>query len=259
MVRVAEGECSGYTPFVPALAPLPLLPGFGRFPVVDLRGMAESRPARGPETRRKFRLAPDGSVLVRPASSILGVGLHQTGVIFGVGRAAIAAAGGDAERAKTLRARNVAAPVVCFLYGPGGPRIVLGHPLRWHMNHGNALNPFTVGLEVEADLPGQIRRGPLSLTADQRECIQQAVTVVVQLARDEGCPMTHIWAHRQTNGKKPGDPGEEVWGAAVVEHARPVLGLKTELDRFWPGSTPVTPQGRPIPREWDPEATASYL
>lgn len=255
----AAGQCSGYTLHMPALAPLPTLPGFGPFTVYDLRGMAPTRPELGPETRKKFRLAPDGTVLERDPKAILGVGLHQTSCLFGVGKAAIAAAGGDSIRAKVLRALHIAAPVTCFLYAPGPPCIVLSCPLRWHVNHGNALNPFTIGLEVEAELPGVIRRGPHKLSPEQAACVQQAIRVVVELGRAEGCPMTHIWAHRQTNGKKPGDPGEELWGVSVVEYARPVLGLKTEIDRFWPGSTPVTPEGRAIPREWDPEAKAGYL
>lgn len=242
---------------MPALPPLPVLPDQGPCEVIDLRSMAEARPPL--EHRRKYRLTPGGTVLVRKPEDVLGVGLHQTGCVFGVGPAAVAAAGGDPVRAKILRARNVAAQVVAFLYPPGPPRIVIAHPLLWHVNHGNALNPFTVGLEIEADLPGRIVRGPRQLTPEQHACIQQAIRVVVELARAEGCPMTHLWGHRQTNGKKPGDPGEEVWDVGVVDYARPVLGLKTELERSWPGSTPVTPHGRPIPREWDPEAKAGYL
>lgn len=242
---------------MPALPPLPLLAGFGRFPVVDLRGIGPHR--REARERGKWRLDAAGLPLVRKPSSVLGVGLHQTSCVFGVGPAALAAAGGDAERAKTLRAMNVRAPIVCFLYGPGGPRIVLTCPLLWHTNHGNALNPFTIGLEVEGKFPGRMGRGKGLLNAEQRECVQQAIRVAVELGHAEGCPMTHIWAHRQTNGKKPGDPGEELWGLGVVEYAEPVLGLQVELERSWPGSTPVTPAGRPIPREWDPRSKADYF
>lgn len=239
------------------LEPLPTLSGFGRFDVIDLRGMAPRTPAG--DIHKKWRLDHKGSPIVRSPADVLGVGLHQTGVVFGVGKAAIAAADGDSIRAKTLRALNVHAPVVCFLWGPGPPRIVLTCPLLWWTNHGNALNPFTIGLEVEGKYPGRIRLSKPLLNDDQRECLRQAIKVCVELGRAEGCPMTSLWGHRQTNGKKPADPGEEVWGEGVVEYARPVLGLRTELDRSWPGSTPVTPHGFPIPQCWDPEAKASYL
>jgi len=235
---------------------LPLLPGHGRFEVIDLRPFAPAIPP--PDLAGHFKPGGAQRPLVRRPEAVLGVGLHQTACIFRVGEAAVRAAGGDPVRAKTLRARNVAAPVVCFLEPPGPPRIVVSWPLLWHMNHGNALNPFTIGLEVEAKLPGQMRQRGWALNADQHACIEQAIRVVVELGRAEGCPMTHIWAHRQTNGKKPGDPGEEIWTVGVVEYARPVLGLTTELDRFWRGSTIVTPAGRPIPRVWDPQAKAEY-
>lgn len=227
------------------------------FEVIDLRALAVPRPAQ--EDRKRYRLEAGGSVLVRKPADVLGVGLHQTGVVFGVSAAAIQAAGGDPVRAKDLRARKVAAPVVVWLYPPGPPRIVLTHPLLWHLNHGNALNPFTIGIEVEGKLAGRLHRGPFALTELQVACVRQAIRLVVELGRAEGCPMTHLWGHRQTNGKKPGDPGEELWTRGVVEYARPILGLKTELDRSWPGTTPVTPHGRPIPQCWDPEAKASYL
>lgn len=228
-----------------------------RFEVIDLRALQSERPA-DERARRRYRLGAGGRVLERAPQGVLGIGLHQTAIRFGVTEQQTRAAGGSSIRAKDLRALNVAGHVVVWLYPPGPPRIVLANPFRWHVNHGNALNPFTVGIEVEADLPGQLRRGPFSLTEDQVACVREAIEVVVELGRGEGMPMTHLWAHRQTNGKKPGDPGEELWARTVVDYARPVLGLKTELDRFWPGTTPVTPAGRPIPRAWDPEAKADY-
>lgn len=228
-----------------------------RLEIIDLRALQPERPEG--DARRRYRLGAGGKVFVREPRGILGIGLHQTGIKFGVSDAQVRAAGGSSVRAKDLRALNVAAHAVLWLYAPGAPRLVLANPFRWHVNHGNALNPFTVGLEVEADLPGRLRRGPFQLTEDQAASVCEALDVLVELGRAEGMPMTHLWGHRQTNGKKPGDPGEELWVRAVVNHARPVLGLKTELERFWPGTTPATPPGRPIPRDWDPEATAEYL
>lgn len=224
--------------------------------IIDLRSLQPAKP--GPDAAKRYRIGAGGKVLERQPEAVLGVGLHQTSCIFGVSSVAIKAAGGSAERAKDLRALKVAAHVVVWSAPPGPPRIVLANPLRWHVNHGNALNPFSVGIEFEADLPGRVRQGPFSLTEEQVRAGQQALATVVELGRKEGCPMTHLWAHRQSNGKKPGDPGEELWQRLVLEFAVPKLGLVLERDRFWKGSTAVTPTGRAIPKEWDPDAKASY-
>jgi hypothetical protein len=227
------------------------------FEVVDLRALQPSKPS--PEARSRYRLGVGGRVLEREPQSILGIGLHQTAIRFAVSDEQTRRAGGDPKRAKDLRALGVAAPVVCWLYPPGPPRIVITCPLRWHVNHGNGLNAFTVGYEVEADLPGRLGpAGAYQLTEEQVACARQGLEVILELGRDEGMPLTHLWAHRQSHGRKPGDPGQEIWERLVVQFAEPALGLRTELERWFPGSTRVTPDGRPIPQAWDPRATARY-
>jgi hypothetical protein len=85
-----------------------------------------------------------------------------------------------------------------------------------------------------------------------------ALRWMVEEGRRQGMPIQFIYAHRQSNGNKPGDPGEGLWRALVLEYAVPVLGLKTQPARTWKGVGKKTPDGRPIPKEWDENGVGSY-
>jgi len=64
-------------------------------------------------------------------------------------------------------------------------------------------------------------------------------------------PIEYIWAHRQSNGQKPSDPGMGIWQKVVVEYGVPVLGLKAQTDKCWK-------DGKKIPTNWDPSGVGKY-
>ena len=181
-----------------------------------------------------------GRVVMREPSAVTGLCWHQTACIFGVGRAAILAAGGDALLARDLRALAVPAHATVFRDGT----IVIAAPLRAHLWHGNGLNASTIGIEIE-------RRGE----ADPMPDVQVAACLytarwLVEAAAAEGCRIVDAWGHRQSHGGKPGDPGPEVWQRVVIPSSE-ALGL-TRTIRAVPRSTPRGRDGSPIPRAWDP-------
>ena len=64
-------------------------------------------------------------------------------------------------------------------------------------------------------------------------------------------PITRVYAHRQSNGQKPSDPGWEIWRDVVLDFGVAVLGLVTDNAR-------TIGDGKPIPAEWDATSRARY-
>lgn len=195
-----------------------------------------------------------GRVVRRSMIDITGVVLHQTACVYGVTKAQISRAGGDRTLARNKRLQDIPAHLVVAQDGTA----ILNAPLAWHLYHGNGFNPFTLGIECEGRYDG--RKVKSQVPAAQLEALCAGLKRMIELAREEGAVnLDHFYAHRQSNGKKPGDPGPELW-LGVIDFATTELGLKPRYDYVCP-KTPgtATPQGRPIPREWDPRATAPYL
>lgn len=198
-------------------------------------------------------LARGGRTVSRSPRSITGVALHQTACVFGP----------EADRDKAhRRALQVPAHVTAFRDGV----YVAAAPLSWHLYHGNDLNAFTLGLECEGHYPGlrddpnTPRREDISTTWGGKptpldvtsiETFRAALHWLVEAGRAEGMPIEYIYAHRQANGQKPSDPGEELWRKVVVEYGLPRLSLKAEPARTWR-------DGRPLPSQWHPGATGRY-
>lgn len=194
-----------------------------------------------------------GRVVVRDPKKVTGIGIHQTACVFGPAA--------DPEK-RYRRALNVPCHALAFRDGV----FATAFPLNWYVYHGNELNAFTLGLEIEGHYPGK----PDDPTTPQREDIQStwggkptpfddlaietaraALKHLVEQGRAAGMPIQYVWAHRQANGQKPSDPGYEIWKHVVLEYGCTQLGLKTECARSWK-------DGKQIPGAWDPSSTAKY-
>jgi hypothetical protein len=186
-----------------------------------------------------------GKTVVRDPKTITGVGIHQTACVFGP----------SSDRAKAhRRALNIPAHVTAFRDGV----FVAAAPLEWFLYHGNALNSFSLGLECEGNYSGLLSKPsavwsgkPSALTDEAIETFRQALKWLVDNGRAAGMPIEFIWGHRQSNGKKPSDPGEGIWKHVVLDYGIPVLGLKTQPGKVWRN-------GKTIPPEWDPNGVGKY-
>jgi hypothetical protein len=200
-------------------------------------------------TSRLFR----GKTFVRDPKTVCGVTVHQTACVFGPQA--------DPEK-KHLRAMNVPAQALAFRDG----FYVITAPLLWYLYHGNSLSGPTLGLEIEGmycgltDDPSTVAREDIKTTWGGKPTPLDALTIataraalgfLVEEGRKEGMPIEFVYAHRQSNEDKPSDPGQEIWEHVVLDYAVKVLGLKTQPQRAFG-------HGRPIPKQWEPGALASY-
>jgi len=194
-----------------------------------------------------------GKTLVRDPKSITGIGIHQTACVFGPLN--------DREKAYK-RASGIPAHVTAFRDGV----YVAAAPLDWFLYHGNELNSFSLGLECEGHYPGllddpktPIREDikttwggtPTPLDDKAIETFRAALKWLVDNGRAAGMPIEYIWAHRQSNGQKPSDPGMGIWQKVVLEYGVPVLGLKTQPEKAWR-------DGKPIPTNWETGGVGKY-
>jgi hypothetical protein len=190
-----------------------------------------------------------GKTFERDPKTITGIVVHQTACVFGPSN--------DIDR-RNRRALGIPAHAVAFRDGT----VVLPCPLSWYLYTSNDFNQFSLGLECEGQYPGllddprtpkredetSIWKGasPTPLDAQAIESFRSALTRLYEEGRSLGMPLQYVWAHRQSNGQKPSDPGQEIWQRVVLDHAVKVLGLKTQ-----PSLT--MRDGRPIPRAWEPD------
>jgi len=194
-----------------------------------------------------------GKTVCRDPKTITGITIHQTACVFGPAN--------DREKAYR-RALGIPAHAVAYRDGV----YVITAPLDWYLYHGNELNAFSLGLECEGHYPGllddpktPIREdvkstwggNPTPLDDKAVETFRAALKWLVDNGRAAGMPIEYIWAHRQSNGQKPSDPGMGIWQKVVVEYAVPVLGLKTQTDKCWK-------DGKKIPTNWDPNGVGKY-
>jgi len=198
-------------------------------------------------------LIKSGKVVVRDPKTITGIGIHQTACVFGPSN--------DIDK---RHRRSLGVPCHALAFRDGV--FATAFPLEWYMYHGNELNAFTLGLEIEGQYPGRAD----DPTTPKREDIQstwggnptpfddlaietsrEALKYLVEEGRRRGMPIEYVWAHRQSNGQKPSDPGHEIWKHVVLDYGVPVLGLRTQVDKTWR-------DGKPIPGLWDPSAKGKY-
>lgn len=196
-----------------------------------------------------------GRTVLRAPHTVTGIVLHQTATAYGVSPQQVAAANGDRALALHRRALNVACHAMAFMDGC----LVLTNDVLRYVYHGNGFNRSTLGLEVEGRYPGLVNSPdtttwggePNELTEATIRAAREGVRKLLELGRDAGMPITHIFAHRQSSGNRRSDPGEGLWRAVVTDYAVPVLGLKTE-------PTLVLGSGKPVPVEWDTYGSGHY-
>jgi hypothetical protein len=237
-----------WTPEVPqetvdALVPSPV-------EVIDLT----SKQTNPPAASSKFKLGPDGKVVVRDPKTITGIVLHQTGCWYSVSPSQIEAAGGDREAALHNRALNVACHLIAF-DGKSADvdcgHVVWPNPLDWYVYQANGANVKSLGIECEGVYPGLVSQGGATPSRRIIEASRAAVKFALEQGRASGMPIEFIWAHRQSNANRRSDPGEALWKEVVLNYAVPILGLRTETARTWG-------DGYPIPVEWDPNGVGNY-
>lgn len=194
-----------------------------------------------------------GKTVVRDPKKITGIVIHQTACVFGP----------SSDRQKAYRrALGIPAHVVGFR---DGTFVIPANPL-WYLYTSNGFNEFSYGVELEGQYPGllddpttpkredeETTWGGTATPLDDRavETFRAAVKWIVDEGRRLGSPLQYVWAHRQSNGKKPSDPGQGIWQRVVMEYAVPVLGLQPQIER-------TIADGKPIPRQWDARSTAKY-
>jgi hypothetical protein len=247
MAVLEDLEDDSKSPEVPAVDPASV----HGVKVYDLRGEQPNPPKRS----RKFKLSAGGVVSRNPAM-VTGITIHQTAVRYGIKDYQVQASGGDIELALARRSKEVACHVMAFI----GGFIAWPNPLDWYVYHGNGFNASKLGLEIDGNYPGLIggkvwnhaSGGKETVVTD--ELVKAACAGIELLTREGrkmGMPIQYIHAHRQSSSKRRGDPGEELWKRVVLDFAVDKLGLIPRQDY-------MCGDGRPVPREWDPNGVGSY-
>lgn len=189
------------------------------------------------QTHKRARFDEHG-VVMRDPRDVTALTIHITGCRFGAGRAAIKKHG-SAPDAIHDRARGIPAHATLFRDAVA----VVPFDLRALLWHGNGFNPSSLGLEIEC--LGD--RDPMP-----REQIDAAIETIgwlVEQAAIEGMRIVDVYAHRQSNGAKPGDPGPGAW-REIVRPAAARYGLAMHPDVALPASTRGGADGLPIPPSW---------
>lgn len=221
------------------------------FPLLDLA-------ARRVPARPKDRVI-DGSPVYRDPSKITSVTLHQTDVVFGLSARQIEAAGGDRMLALARRGLGVACHQIAFRRRADAPIIVRAAPVLLWVNHGNGLNPTSLGLEIEGVYPGLVGdkrtlgssgRAETPLDEETIEVARAALRDLTDRGRAAGCDLRYLDPHRASSAMRRRDPGEGLW-RALAPWAWRELGLAIR-----PGL--VLGTGRALPREWDPTGVVRY-
>lgn len=186
-----------------------------------------------PDGTWRYRTTAHG-VFVRDPKSIDGICVHQTACVYGPH---------DDTQKKHERAFNIPIHAVAFNDGS----LVLPYPPLWYLFHGGGWNSRSLGIEIE----GKYDDGPDQMTDLAVACARQGITELVTRGRALGCPIRHVWAHRQSAGDRRDDPGREIWKRVVLEHAVAVLGLI-------PQQSVHLKDGRSIPVSWDPNGIGPF-
>jgi hypothetical protein len=195
----------------------------------------------------------NGKALVRDPKTIKGIGIHQTACVFG-----------PMNDINKRHRRALGVPIHALAFRDGV--IATPYPMLWYMYHGNGLNAFTYGLEIEGHYPGLLDDPTTPRREDEEsvwgssatplddltiETARTAVKYLYEKGLSLGSPLQYIWAHRQSSGTRRSDPGAAIWKHVVLDYAVAVLKLKTEPKRTWQA-------GMPIPSAWEPGTSGKY-
>lgn len=227
--------------------------------MVDLRSrQVNPPPAIGQNGKPKSRYATaKGKVVERKPETVRGIVVHQTAVEFGVSKGQVKAAGGDADMAKYVRLMGIPAHAIASQTG----KFVVHCPLSWYAYHGHGFNEYSLGLEMEACLPG-LKGGKTwngkpgtVITPEFIASCRAALGYLYEEGRNAGMPIEFVWAHRQSTAK-PSDPGQELWEAVVIDFGVKELKLKPQYDLVLKDRSGNS--GKKIPLEWDPHGVGHY-
>ncbi len=214
--------------------------------------------AIGQDGKAKARyMLSKGKVKERDPKTVRGICVHQTAVEFGVNASLIKKAGGDAQLAKHKRFLTIPAHAIASQTG----KFVVHCPLSWYAYHGHGFNEYSLGLEMEACLPGLKgkptwnKKPPTVITPVFIASCRSALGYLYEEGRAAGMPIEFVWAHRQSTAK-PSDPGQELWEAVVIDFAVKELHLKPQYDLILKNRSGV--KGQTIPVEWDPNGVGHY-
>lgn len=214
-----------------------------------------------PGGKKKARIRR-GQPVRRDPKKVDGIVIHQTAVEFGVSAGQVRRSGGDRELALARRGLDVACHAIAFRSGI----YVAGHDLEIHVNHGNALNATTLGLEIDGRYPGleddpdTVAREDISTTwgGKPTELVERTIATgraalryLVDEGRALGMPIRKIYAHRQSSLTRRSDPGQGIWREVVLDFGVPELGLTV-----YPSV--IVRQGYKIPAIWDPDGVGDY-
>jgi hypothetical protein len=208
----------------------------------------------------KFRIR-NGEVTQRTPSSVTGIVLHQTAINYGVTKRQVEEANGDKQLAIARRAKRIACHACSFdgFYAKA-------YPLDWYVHQANALNSYTLGLEIEGRYPGLMddpntfaredlktlwKGEPTEFTDSRMWAARSALLYLVEEGRSLGMSIKYLYAHRQAKSNRRSDPGEEIWRKVAIEYGVKILGLETR-----PLFTIST--GRAIPTNWDSRGGGPY-
>lgn len=126
--------------------------------------------------------------------------------------------------------------------------------------HAQGLSRRSIGHEIEGNFHGVIGRpatlwegggGPDTLSPAQVDGALRGIGISMETAREYGCNIKYLNAHRQSYRDRRGDPGEEIWEKIALP-AMKLYGLQDGGSDFYVGS------GRPIPVEWDARRVHHY-
>lgn len=221
-------------------------------------------PFIGNNPRRPKSKIVGGRTFRRTLSAINGICLHQMAVEITASARFLREANGEMGLALAMRMQQgtsgkggVAAPICVH-----DDLVACTTPLEWYLYAANRLNSPTLSIEVSGRFSGLLddpntppredlrttwgTEPPMVLTPARIRALRAAIRYAVIQGRKLGMPIKYIYAHRQSNSNKPGDPGEAIWKAGAIDYAIPALGLEPRNDFTLDG-------GRPIPRQWDPE------
>ena len=138
-----------------------------------------------------------------------------------------------------------------------------------YMYHGDAMNRFSIGVEIVCREPGVAARpSTLWLSKKERAKGKDAMDVIAPMTEHQiwsslalgrwyaaeverrGGKLTQMWCHRQAVGDKPSDPGERIY-RLVVAPLIAELGCQDVSGLAIGG-------GKRIPREWGANTTERY-
>ena len=131
--------------------------------------------------------------------------------------------------------------------------ILHNNPATRYTYHGNGSNRQYLGVAAEGVLPGREsdrRSGDDLGTELFVETNRAVLRAAVDDARSLGAPIEFVTAHRCWSASRRGDPGELYWCEVVLPVAAEI-DLRVDYDLAVKG-------GRPIPSDWDPDATHDW-